>query len=206
MKRALLLMTAVIAAVAPSASAQDPDAIPAPVTDCDYPAARQVFAQWNDHKGYVLTQNGGLEQGPDGWTLGDGATVLEGNETFFLNDAADHQSLSLPAGSTATSPETCVGRNQPVFRFVARVAGADKRSRLDVEVLYANARGGKRSLVVGKLRGGEVWQPTKKLAVRLGRAKGLGRPAAAAIAFRFTPRGAGDWQVDDIHLDPRLRH
>jgi Collagen triple helix repeat (20 copies) len=174
--------------------------------DCDYPAPRKVFARWHDKKNYVLAQNGGLESGSDGWTLADGASAVEGNETFFLNDAADHQSLSLPAGSSATSPQTCVAKNQPVFRFVAKRDGGNKKSRLRVEVLYTGKHGKPRSLVVGKLRGGQAWKPTKKLAIRLGQAKGKGRFTTAQIAFRFTPRGAGDWQIDDVFLDPRLRH
>jgi hypothetical protein len=28
---------------------------------------------------------------------------------------------------------------------------------------------------------------------------------SSSIAFRFTPVGAGDWQVDDLLLDPRAR-
>lgn len=172
---------------------------------CDYPAARKVFTTWHDNKSYVLAADGGLEQGL-GWTFADGAAVVEGNETYFLNDAADHQSLSLPSGASATSPQTCVAKNQPTFRFVAKRSGGDKKSRLRVEVLYTGKHGKPRSLVVGKLRGGSEWHPSKRLAVRLGQAKGKGRFTTAHIAFRFTARGAGDWQVDDVFLDPRLRY
>jgi hypothetical protein len=42
--------------------------------------------------------------------------------------------------------------------------------------------------------------------VALGRAKkGRGRITTANIAFRFTPVGEGDWQIDDLSLDPRAR-
>ena len=56
--------------------AATPDASPVtdtPANPCDQPAFRQVFAPWHDRKGYVLTENGGLEQGDAGWTLADGA-------------------------------------------------------------------------------------------------------------------------------------
>ena len=59
--------------------------------------------------------------------------------------------------------------------------------------------------MVGKLRAGDAWAPTKKLAVRLGRAKGHGKLKTAKVSFRFTPVGPGDWQVDDLYLDPRSR-
>jgi hypothetical protein len=176
---------------------------PAP-SGCDYPAARQVFAPWHDQIAYVAAQNGGLEQGAAGWLLDGGAGVTEGNEPFALNASTDHQSLALPAGSSATSPATCVTAGQPIFRFVARTSG-DRHARLRVEVVYSTPRGNSVSLVVGKLRGGDAWAPTKRLAVRLGRARSHGVDTSSSIAFRFTPVGAGDWQVDDVMLDPRAR-
>ena len=132
------------------------------------------------------------------------AAVVEGNEPFFVNAADDHQSLALPAGSTATSPTTCIASGQPIFRFVARTSG-DQHSRLKVEILYTSKKGRKRSAVAGKLRAGDAWAPTKRLATRLGRAKTHGRLKTATVAFRFTPIGPGDWQIDDLHLDPRSR-
>jgi hypothetical protein len=178
-----------------SATAADP---------CGYGPARQVFLNWGDHKRYVLAPNGGFESADPAWTLADGAAVAEGNDPFLLNAATDHQSLALPAGSSATSPTTCIAAKQPVFRFVARTSG-DKHSRLKVEVLYTSAKGKHRSAVVGKLRAGAEWAPAKKLAIRLGRAKGHGKFKTANVSFRFTPVGPGDWQVDDLYLDPRSR-
>jgi hypothetical protein len=180
-------------------------ATPAPPATCDYPAPRRVFAPWHDRKSYVLTENGGLEQGDAGWTLADGAAAVEGNEPFLVNDAADHQSLSLPAGSSATSPATCFASQNSAFRLVARTSG-DRSSRLRVEVLYTKGNGHHASRVAGRLRGRDEWRPTKRLSLAIGRAKGHGRLTTGTVAFRFTPIGAGDWQIDDLHLDPRARH
>ena len=177
----------------------------APAAPCNQPALRTVFAPWHDNRSYVLTENGGLEQGDAGWTLADGAAVVEGNDPFQLNDAADHQSLSLPAGSSASSPATCFGAGSPTFRFVARTTG-DRSARLKVEVLYTNPNGNKVTRTAGKIRGGDTWRPSKRLALAIGRAKGRGRLVSGTVAFRFTPVGAGDWQVDDLFLDPRARH
>jgi hypothetical protein len=171
---------------------------------CGYTPSK-VFAAWHDNKSYVLTENGGLEAGDTGWTLADGAAVAEGNETFAVGGAADHQSLSLPAGSSATTPANCVARHDGTFRAFARTDGG-KDARLKVEVLYLDGKGKKRSRVAGKLRAGDEWQPTKKLAVALGRAKGHGKMTVAHVAFRFTPVGDGAWQLDDVYLDPRARH
>jgi hypothetical protein len=177
---------------------------PTKANPCGYGAATQTFLKWGDHKRYVLAPNGGFEAADPAWTLADGAAVTEGNEPFLLNAPGDHQSLALPAGTSATSPTTCIAAQQPVFRFVARTSG-DKHSRLKVEVLYTGKKGGKRSAVVGKLRAGDEWRPTKKLATRLGRVKTRGKFRTAAVSFRFTPVGPGDWQIDDLYLDPRSR-
>jgi hypothetical protein len=182
-----------------------PETAAPPANPCDHPASRQVFSPWHDNRAYVLTENGGLEQGDTGWTLANGAAVTDGNDPFFVNDAADHQSLSLPAGSSATSPATCFSAGSPTFRFLARTSG-DRRARLKVEVLYTNQNGHKASRTAGKIRGGDTWRPSKRLALAIGRAKGRGRLVSGSVAFRFTPVGAGDWQVDDLFLDPRARH
>jgi hypothetical protein len=180
-------------------------ATPATAADpCGYGAATQAFLAWGDHKNYVLTPNGGFENADPAWTLADGAAIGEGNDPFFLNATTDHQSLALPAGSSATSPVTCIASGQPIFRFAARTSG-DKHSRLKVELLYTSRKGKKRTAVAGKLRAGDEWQPTKKLATRIGWVKRHGKLKTANVSFRFTPVGPGDWQIDDLHLDPRSR-
>jgi hypothetical protein len=180
---------------------------PRTATDpCGYGPPSQVFLGSNDHKSYVLTPNGGFESADPAWTLAGAAAVVEGNDTLMLGAATDHQSLSLPAGSSATSPVTCIASGQPTFRFAARATGVDKHSRLEVEILYTGKKGAKRSAVVGKLHaGGEDWAPSKKMATRLGRIRTHGKLKTANVTFRFTPVGAGDWQVDDLYLDPRAR-
>src|SRR3954463_851842 len=156
---------------------------PAP-NPCNQPALRTVFAPWHDNRAYVLTTNGGLEQGDAGWTLADGAAVTEDNDPFFLNDAAAHQSLSLPAGSSATSPATCFSAGSPTFRFVARTSG-DRHARLKVEVVYTSPNGRKLTRGAGTIRGGDAWRPSKRLALAIGRGKGRGRLVSGSVAFRF---------------------
>jgi hypothetical protein len=204
---ALAAATAALVA-APAAEAKNPAATPStsagPVADaCGY-TGTSVFAPWNDQRRYTLTPDGGFENAAAGWTLHGGAAVADGNETFQAGGTADHQSLALPAGSSATSPAICVTKHNGVFRLFARTDG-NRKARLKVEVLYTNARGHKRSLRVGKLRAGDAWAPTRKLAVVLGLAKGKGKLFTAKISLRFTPVGAGNWQIDDVYLDPRLR-
>src|SRR5436853_1269877 len=94
---------------------------------CGYTPSK-IFSAWHDNRGYVLTPDGGFENGAAGWTLENGAAVGEGNETFQVGGAADHQSLALPAGSSATSPAICVTRHTGIFRFFARTGGATQAS------------------------------------------------------------------------------
>jgi hypothetical protein len=204
---ALAMSAAATAHAAPTTAGQGHATRPthtAPADACGY-VPTKAFSAWNDNKSYVLTQNGGFEDGDAGWTLTGAASVLEGNETFALGGVGDHQSLSLPAGGSATSPANCVSNHDGSFRGFARTTG-DSSARLKVEVLYLDGKGKKHSRVAGKLRAGEAWQPTKRLAVALGRAKGHGQMTVAHIALRFTPIGSGDWQIDDLYLDPRARH
>jgi hypothetical protein len=180
---------------------KDDEATPAPAVSCGY-TGTSVFAPWNDKRGYTLIADGGFENGAAGWTLEDGAAVTEGNETAQVGGAADHQSLALPAGSSATSPAVCVEKHAAVLRLFARTDGS-RKSRLKVEVVYANGRRSK----AAKLRAGDSWAPTRKLGVALGRAKGEGKLTTAAVTLRFTPVGEpAAWQIDDVYVDPRLRH
>jgi hypothetical protein len=190
---------------APVVQSDAPADAPAPAADtCTNPAAAPVFAAWYDVSNYVPVPNGGFEQGDAGWTLAGGAAVVEGNDPFFLGDAADHQSLTLPAGSSATSPSACFTLHSPTFRFVARTSG-DRHARLKVEVLYTDRNGRPASRAAGRIRAGDAWRPSKRLSLAIGRAKGRGQLVSSTVAFRFTPLGSGDWQIDDLYLDPRAR-
>ena len=89
----------------------------------------------------MLAPDGGFEAGGQGWYLSGGAKVVAGNESFYLNDAGDSGSLSLPAGSSAVSPPVCMAIDTPSFRFVARNSG-DPSSHLRVEADLQAARPG----------------------------------------------------------------
>jgi hypothetical protein len=190
---ALAALAALVVAAAP---AEAKPRVPDILVDCGY-TSLGVFAPWHDKRGYTLTPDGGFENAAAGWTLG-GSAVTEGNETFQVGGVLDHQSLALPAGSKATSPPICVAKHDGVFRLFTRSTG--NKARLRVDVLYANGKRGKRTV----LRGHDAWAPTRTLAVAIGRAKQKGS-ATSIISLRFTPL-AGNWQIDDVYLDPRLRN
>jgi hypothetical protein len=205
---ALAALAAVGAVAAPAATAAGS------ANSCGNPAGSKIFSQFNDPHNYFLAPDGGFEAGAEGWTL-DGSSVIDGNESFSLNGAGDARSLSLPAGSSATSPSVCVTRHHPLFRFVAKRsavvvrphggAHAAGEPRLRVEVIYLNGKGHRKTRVAAKLRAGEEWRPTRKIAIATGRATGRRKRKIGNVKFRVTPIGAADWQIDDLYVDPHAR-
>src|SRR5262245_33496686 len=96
--------------------------------------AKQVFAPWGDANYYSLLPNGGFESGKNGWTTTGAATVVAGNEPFNLSGKGAY-SMSLPVGSSATSPSFCIESKTPLMRFVSRLAaGSSGTLRLDAVV------------------------------------------------------------------------
>lgn len=172
---------------------------------CSYAGAEKVFSPWGDQRNYVLAPDGGFEAGAVGWSLSRGAQVVEGNETYYLNDAADSKSLSLPAGSAAASPPVCMSIDTPSFRLLAR-NGGDPSSRLRVEATY-KLLGLVRTKAITTLSAGSSWAPTQSVSTVLTLSTLVGVLIPSAIEIRFTPLDAkGQWQVDDVYIDPFRRH
>ena len=73
---------------------------------CTPPAVSQPFAPWGDSASYALVPGGDFESGS--WTLQGGAQRVAGSEPYAATGTLGSWSLSLPAGSSAESPQTCV--------------------------------------------------------------------------------------------------
>jgi hypothetical protein len=191
---AALLITALLALAVFAGAAQA----------CSYSGAKTVFSPWGDQRKYVLAPDGGFEAGGSGWQLNRGATVVEGNESYYLNDAGDSKSLSLPAASSAVSPPVCMAIDTPSFRLVARNSG-DPSSQLRVEATY-KLLGLIRTRTAGTLRAGSTWAPTQSVSTVLTLSTIVGTLIPSAIEIRFTPLdSSGQWQVDDVYVDPFRR-
>jgi hypothetical protein len=172
---------------------------------CNYTGAAQVFKPWGDQHSYVLAPDGGFEAGGTGWALASGATSVAGNESSFLNGAGDSRSLSLPASSSATSPPICMSLDTPSFRLFARNTG-DSSSGLRVEATYV-LLGLVRTKAVSTVYAGPAWTPTQQLSTVLSLSTIVGTLIPSSIQIRITPLGSGgNWQVDDIYIDPFARH
>ena len=183
----------------PRSAAHGPhDAVKVPRVCAGEPAA--VFAPWHDNSLYLLAPDGGLEAGGAGWKLTGDARVVSGGDPFALGGSSSKRALSLPNGSSATSPLTCIAKGMPTFRLTARNTGAAK-ARLLVTVVYG--AGGKRvSKPAGEVTAGRAWSPIRQLSLKLGQVG-----TATSVSFRFTPLGSGGrWKIDSLYIDPRLSH
>jgi hypothetical protein len=163
--------------------------------DCG--ATTQPFAPWGDFASYFPAPDGTFEQGGSGWILAGGAKVVSGNSSY----SSGAHSLSLPSGSLAISPPTCIGTLDPTIRMFGVDPGTD--SGLQVKVVFHDLLGGLVSVLdYGRLDGGNTWAPTGKV-LSLGSLP-LGSRTMQVI---LTPAGAGSaWRIDDLYVDPaRMR-
>jgi hypothetical protein len=171
---------------------------------CSYSGAETVFSPWGDRHSYVLAPDGGFESGGAGWSLRNGAQVVSGNESYYLNESTDTRSLALPPGSTAVSPPICMSLDTPMFRMLARNSG-DPTSRLRVEATF-KLLGLVRTKTVSAVAAGPAWAPTQQMSTVLTLSTIVGTLIPSSIQIRIFPLDSrGAWQVDDLYIDPFSR-
>jgi hypothetical protein len=192
--------TAALAAAAPAHASS----LSNPYACAPTPSLSQAFSSWADAAAYTPLPGGNFETGAAGWTLTGGAAVVAGNEPYDVGGPGTH-SLSLPAGATAVSAPICIDPTYPFYRLVARNRGA-LASTLRMEVLFLDDHGNVKSTKSLDYRAGAgAWLPTGAAPISVFTAKTT--VSAAPIALRFTPQGkTGQWQIDDVFVDPYMRH
>jgi hypothetical protein len=171
---------------------------------CGNQPESQPFAQWGDDNSYTLVPGGTFESGSVPWLLFGGAAVTSGNESYYVSGPGS-QSLSLPAGSSAISPPSCTSIYHPTLRLFVRNTGAAS-SRLDVYALTPGLLGGVVTTSLGQLSGTSSWEPSPQMELLLDNLLATLSLDQTAIAFRFVPAGRdGNWNIDDVYLDPYMR-
>jgi hypothetical protein len=194
---------AVVAALAPAAHADILSAV-LPGT-CGSQPESQPFARWGDLNSYTPVPGGSFESGTPSWSLSGGAKVVSGNESYKV--AGGSHSLSLPAGSSATSPVLCTGVDHPSARLFVRNTGSSS-SRLNVWATYPPVIGLLPDKVyLGDLTASGAWQPSSYLEMGLlNNTIGSLNLGETTVSFTFAPAdGTGNWSIDDVYLDPRCR-
>jgi hypothetical protein len=166
---------------------------------CD-PSSTQAFSRWGDSSSYARLFNGDFENGSTGWVLSHGASVVSGNEPYYINGrTSDTHSLRLPAGSSAYSGTVCFALGDWHLRFMAKRLSSS--GSLRVQVIVPSILGLLSILDGGTVSGNGSWAPSPRLALLLSNVTSL--LGTNAVAFRFTPVGSNaSFQIDDVYLDP----
>jgi hypothetical protein len=138
-----------------------------------------------------------METRSGAWRFSGSAAFAGGNEPFFVRSRSDLWSLALPAGAAGASASICIALGHPTLRFFVRNTGA-ATAVLRVSVEFVDPAGIARSQAIAALTGTAAWAPTPILPILVNLTSPL---APQQVAFRFTPAG-GNWQVDDVFLDP----
>jgi hypothetical protein len=169
-------------------------------TGCEAQHMERPFLPWLDPAHYTLLPDGTFSHGARGW-LRTGAKVVAENEPYYVHGDERRAALALPAGSSATSPSMCVGILHPTLRLLARNTGSASGA-LGVEVLFEDAAGIVHALTIGEIAGHPAWAPTVPMPV-VANLLPLLPDNHTAVAFRFTPQGAGSsWVIDGVYVDP----
>jgi hypothetical protein len=161
------------------------------LNSCSLSALSQPFARWLDFAHYELAPGGNFERST--WRLSGGAKLVAGSEPYAATGTLGSSSLSVPAGSSARSPLTCVDAAYPSIRFF--IAG---RGSVAVNVIYGSS-----VIPAGVALAGGKWAPTQPMLTNsavLGALSG----GTAQVSVSFTGLG-GSPQVDDVFIDPWSR-
>lgn len=200
-RTALLVLAAIFAAIATFSAARPAEAGligTAPASGCA--SSSKVFAPWGDYANYVLVPGGSFEADTPAWAMSGGASVVAGNEPFYVNSRTDSRSLRLPSGSSALSPTVCFGLGDWHARFFVRNVGSG--GSLKVDIVVKSLVGSLVSVLDGgSMTAGGTWAPSPRVRLTLTNLCSL--LGVKAVAFRFRSVGTGAaFQVDDVYLDP----
>ena len=199
-RRGLLAAIAAAAAVGALAAPASAGILTASATNCNDGAITQPFAAWGDQAQYKAVQGASFESSTAGWTLSGKAKVVAGNEPWKVGGSGHGKSLVLPAGSSVITPTSCVGIHEPTLRFFAK-KNSGLLSTLAVSVYVKTSLGLVVPVPVGVVLGNGQWKATSPMLI-VANLLPLLPGDKTPVAFQFTPI-LGDWQIDDVYVDPR---
>lgn len=156
-------------------------------------ATTYPFSQFGDRHAYYGFANNGFEGGTAGWSLSGGASTGYGNEPWNANGNGS-RALNLPEGASATSPGFCISLLDPAIRMFAKGSrGGDLRIQVLFHGLTGNLTG---ILNLGDEDGTGDWAPSDRVNSL------LALPLLTVSAQIRVTAIDGDWQVDDVFVDP----
>ena len=173
---------------------------------CQAPDLFNPLVAFKDERDYFMAPSGDFEDPSlPGWQLSGGAAVTGGSSPHAATGQNHGSALTLPAGSSALTPEFCVDLNYPTFRFFAAQLSGDTDSELRVDVVYpALEKGNVREARKFKYKAKDGWRLSDDVKLepqRLGKRSGWRR---VAIRFRVEEgKKPATYRVDDLLIDPR---
>jgi hypothetical protein len=198
-KRRLAVAALAVGSVAIAAPPANAGLLVETVGSCNAPVTNP-FAQFGDNADYKVVPGGSFEPGDAAWQL-SGASIVNGNESYYVRNRRDRRSLRLTPGSVATSPPVCVGLEHPTMRYFVRSSGLVPL--MTVEVLVETSQGGVLALPIGAGLLSSQWRPSAKHPVVANQLTLL-PDNYTPVAFRFRAV-SGTWFIDDVYVDPMRR-
>ena len=183
-------------------------AAPAKAAGCTYGSTSQVFLPWLDVNNYFLAPGANFESGLGNWSASGGAAIVSGNEPNNVGGAGSN-SLSLPTTSaTATTPVFCVSLDAPTFRVFVKNNGANGMydGQLAVYLNFENTSGKWQQVKIAAVKTGNTgWNLTLPISFIQYISTPLTHQGYANVSFTFKPNdNHGNWQIDDMYVDPCL--
>jgi hypothetical protein len=190
-----------VAALGGAFAAGSGTAANAPTTCTVPPATAQPFLQWNDHNSYYVAPGGAFEQMPSGWRFTGTVETVSGNESYHVNNPSDSRSLWFGTNSYAQSTDLCVNVHSPSIRLFVLNTG-DAGSTLQVILNYTDKNGKPQSPQVASLTNSGTWSPSSPIRFLNNVAPVVGGQGQTTVSFTFHVIGHGNWQIDDLYIDP----
>jgi hypothetical protein len=171
-------------------------ALPAGASAADCPVAptTQAFGQYGDANQYFLAPGGAFESF-DTWTKRGWPTLISGIDLLGLSP--ESRSADFDDGEGVTSVSFCVDSTMPHLRFAARHL---RGGQLDVTV--RTTVNGSTDASSGSIAPDDhrAWSPSRYVDLKT-REIPVGQSGTATVQFR----SQGDWQIDDVYIDPYRR-
>jgi hypothetical protein len=182
-----------------SAGTQLPLLAPEVAPSCASQTFSQPFAALNDGNYYTLVPGSEFNGSSEGWTLANGAHVIQTTRPDGTNGGA----LDMPAGSIAVSPPVCVTLLYASARIWER--GGEGAS-VSVSVAYAGTHSATKPKKAGRLQSegeGQGWTLSEPFEVRP--ELGGNEEGSREVRFVFIASGKGHSQLYGLYLDPWMR-
>ena len=184
---AMATLAAALLLGAPAAQADVVD-----LSACNSNALSQPFMRWLDPSSYELAPGGTFAD--SSWSLSGGASLVSGGEPWAVTGTQSSSSLSLPTGSSADSPSTCVNAAYPTIRFFVSGVGV-----VGVNVVYNGV-----VIPSGTVVASGGWAPGP-IAITGSAITGALNGGTAQVSLRLTAV-AGNPKVSDVFVDPWGRY